>query len=84
MPVRPIEKTLLATVKRLLSSGSPMSHFIIAEPASNCRIKPAVTIGPMPSSIRVPRLEAKITLNALKLSVADLGMPYRGISDITR
>ena len=62
--MRSIENTLLAMVNNPLSSGLDMSHFIMAEPAKSCRIKPAVTIGPIPSSISVPRFEAKITLNA--------------------
>jgi len=62
-PVSRIEKTLLADVKSPLSSWLDMSHLIIDEPTSNWRIKPAVTMGPIPSSIKVPRLEAKITLN---------------------
>ncbi len=63
-PVRPIEKTLLAVVNKPRSSGFPMSHSIIAEPAKSCRINPAVTIGPIPSSIRLPRLDAKIIRRA--------------------
>ena len=63
MPVRTMVKTLLAEVNNPLSSEFDMSHSMIEEPASNCKIKPAVTIGPMPNSINVPRLEAKITLN---------------------
>ena len=65
MPVRAIEKTLLAEVNRLLSSEFPMSHCMMAEPTSSWRINPAVTIGPMPSSMSVPRFEAKITLMAV-------------------
>ena len=84
MPVRRIEKTLLAMVNRPRSSESPMSHCMMAEPARSWRIKPAVTIGPMPSSMSVPRLEAKITLRALNRSVAVLSMPKSGISDMTR
>ena len=79
-----MEKTLLATVKRLRSCESPMSHWIMAEPARSWRIKPAVTIGPMPSSISVPRFEAKMTLSALNWSLWLFAMPKRGISDMTR
>ena len=62
-PVSTMLKTLLAEVNSPLSSGFDMSHLMMDEPASNCRINPAVTMGPMPSSMSVPRLEAKITLN---------------------
>ncbi len=67
IPVSTMLKTLLAEVKSPLSSEFDMSHLMMDDPASNCRINPAVTIGPMPSSIKVPRLEAKITLNVPKL-----------------
>jgi len=56
------ENILLAVVKSILSSGLDMSQPIMPEPASSCRMSPAVTIGPMPSSMREPRCEAKITL----------------------
>ena len=75
MPVSTIVKTLLAEVKSPLSSEFDMSHLMIDEPASNCRINPAVTMGPMPSSISVPRLEAKITLNEPNWSEADCCNP---------
>ena len=65
IPVRAIEKTLLADVNRLRSSEFPMSHCMMAEPTSSWSIKPAVTIGPIPSSMSVPRFEAKITLRAV-------------------
>ena len=68
--VRRMLKTLLAEVKSPLSSGFDKSHFMMFEPASNCRIKPAVTIGPMPSSINVPWFEAKMTRSDPKLSCA--------------
>ncbi len=57
-----MEKTLFALVNRALSSGSVKSTVIISEPAKSWRINPAVTIGPIPSSVNVPRVEAKITL----------------------
>jgi hypothetical protein len=38
---------------------SPTS--MILAPASNCMIRPDVTIGEIPSSIKVPLLDAKIT-----------------------
>jgi len=56
-----IEKNLLAVVKRERSSGFVKSTAIIPDPARSCRIRPAVTMGPIPSSMRVPLLEAKIT-----------------------
>jgi len=65
MAVSAIEKTLLADVNRLRSSEFPMSHCMMAEPTSNWSINPAVTIGPMPSSMSVPRFEANITLKAV-------------------
>ena len=74
-PVSTMLKTLLAEVKSPLSSEFDMSHLMIEEPASNCRINPAVTMGPMPSSIRVPRLEAKITLSDPKLSETAVAIP---------
>ncbi len=61
MPVRRMLNTLLAEVNKPLSSEFDMSHWMIEDPASNWRIKPAVTMGPMPSCIRVPLLDAKIT-----------------------
>ena len=84
IPVRTMLKTLLADVNNPLSSELDMSHLIIDEPASNCRIKPAVTIGPMPNSISVPRFEAKITLKAPNSSDAAFAMPKSGISVMTR
>ena len=75
MPVRSTEKTLLATVNMPLSSEFDMSHCMMAEPANSCSINPAVTMGPIPSSMRVPRFEAKITRSALNWSCAVLGMP---------
>jgi len=56
-----MEKNLLAVVKRDRSSGSEKSQAIMPDPASNWRIRPAVTMGPIPSSIREPLCEAKIT-----------------------
>ena len=52
-----------------------MSHSIIEEPASNCKIKPAVTIGPIPNCINVPLFEAKITLNELNELWTDAETP---------
>ncbi len=57
------ERILLALVNSDRSSGLLMSMFTIFDPAKTCRIKPAVTMGPIPSSISVPRFEAKITLS---------------------
>jgi hypothetical protein len=34
---------------------------MIFEPASSCIIRPDVTMGEMPSSINVPRFDAKMT-----------------------
>lgn len=56
------EKILLAVVNSIRSSGLPMSQSIMPDPASSCRISPAVTMGPMPSSMRLPRCEANMTL----------------------
>ncbi len=84
MPVRSMEKTLLAMVNKPLSSGLDMSQFMSAEPASSWRISPAVTMGPMPSSISVPRFEAKITRSAPNWSDWLAATPKSGISDMTR
>ena len=55
-----IPKSFCAPEKSALSFGvSPTS--IIFAPAKSCMIKPEVTMGEIPSSIRVPRLEAKMT-----------------------
>ena len=51
------------------SSGLLMSILTILDPARTCRINPAVTIGPIPNSIRVPRFEAKMTRSAPRGSV---------------
>ena len=51
-----------AAVNVLLSSGSVRSMSIILAPIRTWRIRPAVTMGPMPSSISVPAFEAKIIL----------------------
>ncbi len=49
-----------APLKSALSFGvSPTS--IIFAPASNCIIRPEVTMGDIPNSIRVPLFEANIT-----------------------
>ncbi len=62
--VRIMERNLLATVNKPRSSGLDISQLIKEEPARSWRINPAVTMGPIPSSIRVPRLLAKITRKA--------------------
>ena len=67
--------TLLAEVNNPLSSAFDISHSIIEEPASSCKIKPAVTMGPIPSCIRVPLFEAKITLSELNWFSADSETP---------
>ena len=60
------ESTLLAPVKSDLSAGLVKSTLIIFDPDSTCRISPAVTMGPIPSSTSVPRFEAKMTLKGPK------------------
>ena len=58
--VMTMPKSFWAPLKRALSFGvSPTS--ISLAPASNCMISPEVTMGEMPSSIKVPLFEAKIT-----------------------
>jgi len=47
-----------------------LSQSISFDPASNCIIIPDVTIGEIPSSIKVPLLEAKIALSQYKGSLA--------------
>ena len=49
-----------APLKSALSFGVSPTSMILA-PASNCMIRPDVTIGEIPSSIKVPLLDAKIT-----------------------
>lgn len=61
-PVSIMENALLADVKRARSSGFVMSHAIMPAPTRSCRISPPVTMGPIPSSMSVPLLEANITL----------------------
>jgi hypothetical protein len=54
-------------------------------PASSCIIMPDVTIGEIPSSIRVPLLDAKITLIQYNGSLeSDDMIPYSGICDATK
>ena len=68
--------TLLAVVNSPRSSGSDLSNEIISAPANNWIISPAVTIGPIPSSIRVPLLDAKMILIVANGSPpVDCGMP---------
>ncbi|RNA30810.1 hypothetical protein BpHYR1_015557 [Brachionus plicatilis] len=55
-----IPKSFWAPLNRALSFGvSPTS--IILAPANSCMIRPEVTIGEMPNSMRVPLFEARIT-----------------------
>jgi hypothetical protein len=54
------ENTLLAVVKSALCSGLELSNSMISEPARSWMMRPAVTMGPIPSSRRVPRVEAKM------------------------
>ena len=69
-------KTLLAVVNKPLSSGFDLSKDMMSDPARSCIISPAVTIGPIPSSIREPLLDAKIILIVAKGSpVSVCGIP---------
>ena len=43
-----------------------------------------MTIGPIPSSMRVPRFDAKITRRAPNWSEADFSMPKSGTSVMTK
>jgi len=54
-------KSFWAPLKRVRSSLFPWSTSIILAPARSCITMLDVTMGEIPSSIRVPRLEAKIT-----------------------
>ena len=54
---------LVAPSNNSLSSFCFLSTSIIFDPAKSCIIIPDVTIGDIPNSIRVPLLEARITLN---------------------
>ena len=49
-----------APLNKARSFGVSPTSMIFA-PAKSCMIKPEVTMGEIPSSISVPRLEAKIT-----------------------
>ena len=60
------ESTLLAPVNSALSAGLVKSTLIIFDPDNTCSISPAVTMGPIPNSTSVPRLDANITLNGPK------------------
>ncbi len=55
-------RSFVAVPKRALSSVSPRSSLRMSLPWSSWRIRPAVTIGPIPSSVRVPCEEAKMIL----------------------
>lgn len=44
-----------------LSAFTLLSTSMILEPASSCMTSPAVTMGEIPSSMHVPRLDAMIT-----------------------
>ncbi len=60
-------KTLLKAEKTDLSSGFEKSRWMSSEPTSNCEMRPAVTMGPMPSSISEPSVEAKMTRRAVEM-----------------
>lgn len=79
-----MEKNLLAVVNKPLSSGSDMSQPIIPDPTRSCSISPAVTIGPIPSSIRVPRFEANIIRRYVRSQPPPAATPYNGISVMTK
>ncbi len=76
---------MLAVVNSALCSGSVLSNSIISEPAKSCMIRPAVTMGPMPSSSNVPLCEANINRIVVRgSSPALVETPYKGVSAITR
>ena len=50
-----------APLSRSRSAFTLLSTSMIFDPASSCITRPDVTIGEMPSSMQVPRLEAMIT-----------------------
>ena len=76
---------MLAVVKSARSSGLEKSTSMMPEPARSWMMRPAVTMGPMPSSISVPRLEAKMTRRVYIGSPTPvMVMPYSGISDMMR
>ena len=84
-PMRTNENSLLAVVNSIRSSGLDMSAPIMPEPASSWSMSPAVTMGPIPSSMRLPRWLANITLRYWNGSpVVVAGIPYSGISAMMR
>ena len=62
-------RILVDEPKIALSSGFPRSSLSRSLPWSSWRMSPAVTMGPIPSSMRVPWLEAKIILRNANWSV---------------
>ena len=70
---------LVADVNKALSSGFLKFIFNMSDPLSNCISKPAVTIGPIPSSNIVPCWAAKITrAKARKSNCGESVTPYKG------
>jgi len=61
MMVMRMPSSFCAPWKSALSSLVPMSTSIMREPWRSCMTRPEVTIGEMPSSMRVPLLEARMT-----------------------
>ena len=51
----------MCTHSKARSSLTASSTSMIFDPASSCMMRPDVTMGEMPSSMHVPRLEAMIT-----------------------
>ena len=74
-----------APLNNARSSLSEKSTSMRLAPASSCIIMPEVTIGVIPSSMRVPRLEAKMTRIQYKGSEeSDDMIPYSGTWEQTK
>lgn len=72
-------------MNKFSESLSLWSTLINLAPANNYITIPAVTEGEIPNSIKVPLLEAKITLNHLKWSAeSEEWIPYKGIYEHTK
>ena len=78
--------SLVDVPKSALSSGFPRSILRMSLPWRSWRISPAVTIGPIPSSVSVPCEDAKITLrnanwSCLVAEVEERGDPHHHVDD---